>query len=97
MTGNGIGGPTIQRTMRKAWVRDGGEHPFRNLRNSWQTWMRWELRVPPYLIEPMMGHAGHDVTSIHYDRPIAEEFADVMASAYRERPFDRYWDKLGLK
>ena len=97
MTGNGIGGPTIQRTLRKAWARDGGEHPFRNLRNSWQTWMRWELRVPPYLIEPMMGHAGHDVTSIHYDRPIAEEFADVMASAYKERPFDLSWDELGLK
>lgn len=96
MTGNGGGEPSVQKTMRRAWMRDGGEHPFRNLRNSWQTCMRWELRVPPYLIEPMMGHVGHDVTSIHYDRPLAEEYADVMAEAYRAHPFDHTWDDLGL-
>ena len=95
MTGNGGGEPSVQKTMRRAWMRDGGEHPFRNLRNSWQTWMRWELRVPPYLIEPMMGHVGHDVTSIHYDRPHAEEYADVMAEAYRAHPFDHTWDWIG--
>lgn len=96
MTGNGIGGPCIQKTLRTSWMRDGGEHPFRNLRNSWQTFMRWELRVPPYLIEPIMGHAGHDVTALHYDRPVADEFADVLVDAYRANMYDTGWDKLGL-
>lgn len=96
MTGNGIGGPCIQKTLRTSWMRDGGEHPFRNLRNSWQTFMRWELRVPPYLIEPIMGHAGHDVTALHYDRPVADEFADVLVDAYRANRYDTEWDKLGL-
>lgn len=92
LTNDGLGGFQSQRRLGRAWEALGAEHPFRNLRNSWQTWMRWELRVPPYLIEPMMGHRVAGVTGAHYDRPAADMFAEVVADAYRARPWDADWD-----
>jgi len=91
LTNDGLGGWQSQRRLARAWEALGAEHPFRNLRNSWQTWMRWELRVPPYLIEPMMGHRVAGVTGAHYDRPAADMFAEVVADAYRARPWDADW------
>lgn len=94
LTGDGLGGFSTQRRLRDAWGRLGMEHPFRNLRNSWQTNMRWGLRLPPWLIEPMMGHRVEGVTGMHYDRPRADMFAEIVADAYRERPFDAGWTWL---
>ena len=37
-------------------------HLFKNLRKAWQTNMRWVLHLPPWAIEPMMGHVGAGVT-----------------------------------
>lgn len=56
--------------------------PLRNLRNSWRTFMRWELGVPEDMCEKMMGHAGRGVGETHYDRPEWDVFADVVAEAY---------------
>ncbi len=56
--------------------------PFRNLRNSWRTFTRWELGVPEDMCEKMMGHAGRGVGEAYYDRPEEEVFADVVAEAY---------------
>lgn len=94
LSGDGMGGPNTQARLNASWSAAGMAHPFRNLRNSWQTWMRWELRVPPYYIEVLMGHAGKDVTSRYYDRPQAEMFAEVMADAYRANPYDAGWTWL---
>ena len=94
VSGDGMGGPSTRFRLRKAWdALPLGElrHPFRNLRNSWQTNARWSLRIPPHLLEPMMGHAGRDVTGQYYDRPQAEMFAEVVAEAYRQRPYDDGW------
>jgi hypothetical protein len=91
LTHDGQGLPQSQRRLGKAWREAGMAHPFRNLRNSWQTNCRWELGMPPWLLEPMMGHAGRDVTGRHYDRPQADVFAEAVARAYSERPFDANW------
>lgn len=97
LTNDGFGGHATQHRLQASWraalagVGPSMRHPFRNLRNSWQTNMRWTLRVPPYMIEPMMGHVGEGVTGRHYDRPDAEMFADAVADAYRSRPFDAGW------
>ena len=69
-----------------------GAHPFRNLRNSWQTNARWSLRLPPWMVEPMMGHSAQGVTGIYYDRPQADVVAEVIAEAYAQRPYDDGWN-----
>ena len=88
LTHDGMGGPQAQARLTRAWTALGMAHPFRNLRNSWQTWMRWEAGLPPYFIEPLMGHKVAGVTGQHYDRPTPEVLAAAVASAYRERPWD---------
>ena len=44
--------------------------------------MRWELGVPEDMLEKMMGHVGRNVGEVHYDRPDADVFADVVAEAW---------------
>ncbi|MBR2681840.1 MAG: hypothetical protein IKE22_01065, partial [Atopobiaceae bacterium] len=94
ISGDGLGGPSTRFRLCKAWdALPLGElrHPFRNLRNSWQTNARWSLRIPPWMIEPMLGHSVQGTTGQYYDRPQAEVFAEVMADAYRQRPYDEGW------
>ena len=83
----GDGAPVTQVTLNARFSecleRAGIEPiPFRNLRNSWRTFMRWELGVPEDMCEKMMGHAGRSVGEAYYDRPEREVFADVVADAY---------------
>lgn len=85
----GTGAPLSQATVRRHWVADLTEAgiepiPFRNLRNSWRTFMRWELGVPEDMLEAMMGHAGRNVGEIHYDRPRWEAFARVVVDAWMQ-------------
>jgi hypothetical protein len=47
--------------------------------------------MPPWLIEPVLGHRVQGVTGQHYDRPAAQMFAEAIAEAYRARPFDAGW------
>lgn len=91
LTPDGVGGPLPQDTLRRVWARadigDLPRAPFRNLRNSWRTIMRWELGVSEDILEKLMGHVGHGVSAAYYDRPRAEYFADVVSKAwlaYRE-------------
>lgn len=96
LSGDGMGGPSTRARLTKAWracpLPDGMRHPMRNLRNSWQTWMRWEMRVPVWAIEPIMGHRVAGVTGEHYDRPQEVLFCEVVAEAYAARPYDAGWD-----
>ena len=73
---------------------EGQRHIFQNLRNSWQTNCRWTLGMPPWLVEPLMGHVGAGVTGQHYDRPQVLMFAETVARAYAEHPYDKGWDWL---
>lgn len=93
----GDGRPISQGVLGKEWrsvVEKAGveHHPFRNLRSSWLTFMRWELMVDPAMLEPMMGHAGKGVTAAHYDRSGKAQFVARVAAAYKERPFAIDWD-----
>ncbi len=95
LTTDGTGSNVPQWRLARAWSDMRGKiehHPIRNLRNSWQTYMRWTLEVQPYYIEPLMGHVGEGVTGRHYDRPSATEFAAVVSKAYAAHPFDASWD-----
>lgn len=95
LTNDGVGRPVAQNTLNYQWekiVPPKLLHPYRNLRNSWQTYMRWELGIPPWLIEPMMGHVGNDVTGKYYDRPLVDDFCTTVAKAYAEHPYDTSWN-----
>lgn len=91
LTNDGIGKWSGQSRLNDAWLALGLGRPFKNLRNSWQTWMRWEAKVQPYFIEALMGHVGEGVTGKHYDKPTAELFAEVVVDAYRRHPWDAGW------
>lgn len=92
-----------QSVVRRAWesaLKNSGIEPipFRNLRNSWRTYMRWELRVAEDMLESMMGHVGRNIGEVHYDRPRWEVYADVVADAWlRFRSGEKVgrWDDLG--
>ena len=100
LSGDGMGGPSSRRLLQVAWDASGAGHPFQNLRAAWQTWMRWDMRVPPWAIEAAMGHLAPGVTGHHYDRPQADAVAEVVSEAYALRPYDAApdwpgWDHLG--
>lgn len=100
---DGCGEPMSQHRTRDLYVRalraaGIDPIPMRNLRNSWRTYMRWELGVPEDMLEKMMGHAGRNVGEIHYDRPREEVFARTAAEAWlRHRAGEKCpsWDDLG--
>jgi len=94
VSGDGMGGPSTRFRLHKAWEAlplGDMRHPYRNLRNSYETFMRWTLKLPPWYVEPMLGHKEKSVTGQYYDRPQADLFAEVMADAYLARPFDSGW------
>ena len=79
--------PVSQTIVRQAWDRALSAAgirpiPFRNLRNSWRTYMRWELGVDEDMLESMMGHVGRNVGEQHYDRPRWEVYVAVVADAW---------------
>lgn len=57
-------------------------HPFQNLRNSWRTYMEWELQASPAKLEKLMGHKGNSVTSKHYTRPEIMQLVNTVADAF---------------
>ena len=97
LTNDGVGHFVKQSQLAKAWERlvpDEIRHPFTNLRNSWQTNMRWEMGLAPWIIEPMMGHIGDGVTGKYYDRPQEQMFAEQLEKAYAKNPYDAMWTWL---
>lgn len=90
VTGDGLGGSTSQLVLRKSWKRVAC-YNYTNLRNSWETWMRHEMRVPVYVIEPLMGHKDPSVTGTYYDRPRDKSLAETVAECYQQRPYDKNW------
>lgn len=95
LSGDGLGGPSSQDRLNACWaeaVPPAMLHPFRNLRNSWETNARWSLGLDSWSIEVMLGHVAPGVTGRHYDRPQPEMIAGVMADAYAVHPFDACWN-----
>lgn len=97
LTGNGVGGhtnqPTYRNSARRLITNAGIEyHPINSLRNSWQTRMRWEWGMAPYMIEPIMGHAVRGVTGKYYDRPTRSMLVQAVVDAYRAHEHSANWD-----
>ena len=89
---DGTGRPMCQNRLRIEWsaaVAAAGlpARQPRSARRSWETYMRWDMRVERSMVEQMMGHALPGVTGAHYDRPDAARFVDVVAEAFAARPF----------
>lgn len=91
---DGCGEPVRRRLVnyewRKAFEKNGAlcEFPYlpmQKLRNSWETYMRWELGVDKDKIDKMMGHTSADVRSMFYDRPDDVLFAETVAEAFAKR------------
>lgn len=59
------------------------QHIFQNLRNSWQTYMRWTIGLAPFYIEVLMGHVTAGITGKHYDRPNVDQLVEVVVAAWR--------------
>lgn len=93
LTDNGIGGYPWPSVVRKEWERVMASdelppwHPFKQLRASWETYMRWSLHLAPWLTEKMMGHVGEGVTGRHYDKPDEDLFCETVARAWSVRPY----------
>ena len=96
---NGRGAPLERGTLYKRWRQAFGaggplegfeKVPLTNLRNSWQTFMRWELGVDADLVDSMMGHKGKDTRTRYYDRPLPDVYAETCAlahlGAYKKSP-----------
>lgn len=86
-TGEPVARPTVSWWWRHVFEEGQPLHgheygPMKNLRASWRTNMRDELRVDRDVLEKMMGHAGRGVGEVHYYRPDEEAFADVVSSAW---------------
>lgn len=94
----GDGTPATQRVLATEWnrivLRAGTveRHPFQNLRNSWLTYMRWELGANPETVEPMMGHSSKTTTGMFYDRGGKDHFTQFIARLYKAHPFADGWD-----
>ena len=86
---NGFGEPVSRAAIKSRWAgfRPDGLKPItmQNLRNSWETFMRWELGVEPDLVDSMMGHAGKSIRTRHYDRPAPDVYAETCALAHLGR------------
>lgn len=74
-----LGQPT-QAELLAAWPKDVPSP--RNMRPSYQGWMRYEARVAPWVIEKLMGHVSEGVTGTNYDRPLAEQLAGHVAQGW---------------
>lgn len=88
---NGLCEPVGRAIISKRWKEffDKGNTklpylPMQKLRNSWQTYMRWELGVDGDKIDRMMGHAGTDVRAKYYDRPDEMLFAETVVDAFQK-------------
>lgn len=102
LTNDGCGRTVLRRPYTAA-IYD-AEHdadlrhmPPTTFRNSWQTHMRWDCGIEPYLIEPMMGHVVPGVTGRHYDKPGTDQYVDVALKAFHACPYSANWDELGPK
>lgn len=96
LSDDGTGAPLSQQRLNSRWAALAGPTakrvPFRNLRNSWATYVHWTLGVDPLMVDKMMGHATGTVLAKHYDRPAVDMFVEAVAKAYNAHPFAEDWD-----
>lgn len=74
--------PMDQKALRRRWPKTAIAP--RNMRPSFQGWMRYELHVQPWVIEKLMGHVTDGVTGTNYDRPLTEQLVEIVAAAWAD-------------
>ena len=86
---DGTGHPVKRTRLKSAWDRAERNElatlprtTMQNLRSSWETFMRWELGVDGDMVDSMMGHAGKNIRTRHYDRPLPDVYAETCALAH---------------
>ena len=81
LTDRGDGMPMTRKTLLPRWKALSGDMhiPFANLRNSWRTFMQYELGVSGDVLELLMGHKLPGVSGAHYIRPSVQEIAHSLA------------------
>lgn len=89
LTCHADGSPISRPALRYKWIdllKSNGIEPlpFQNLRNSWRTYMEWELHAEPDKLEKLMGHKGKTVTERHYNRPNVKMLVNVVAEAFKK-------------
>ncbi|WP_143764891.1 hypothetical protein [Collinsella vaginalis] len=94
---NGLGDGIRLRARDREWrrVTDAAgveRHLYKNLRNSWRTYMEWTLRADTEKLEKLMGHVGKGVSAIHYVKPTDQELVDAVADAFAGVEFGDDWD-----
>lgn len=94
---DGLGGGLSEYQRSKEWHRiaraaDVERHPLRNLRNSWRTYMRWELGADLEHVEHLMGHVTGSVSDRHYVRPTVEQLTETVANAFASYERWASWD-----
>ena len=92
LSDDGLQRPVQQRSYCTEWRRAceaaGVEvKQPRAARRSWETYMRWDMRVEQSRVEQLMGHALPGVTGTHYDKPTAPMFVEAVGEAFERRPF----------
>lgn len=98
LTDNGVGGYVSQKTLTshwKAFLDEAGmeQHPMKNLRKSWRTFMAWDADIEDWKLEKMMGHTVKGTTPKYYDKPTVEMFADTLSDAFQKHGITDGWDK----
>ena len=83
---NGAGEPVYRSMVSHWWRKDvpakGVRYlPMGKLRNSWATWMLWDLKIERWKVDKMMGHAGSDVLAQNYDKPVEEMYIEAVHDA----------------
>ena len=97
-TGSWVKQQRVYRNLDKVIAKnDIVRHPHKNMRKTWETAVRWEMKLPPWLSEPLMGHKLPGVTGHYYDKPSMEKMAEVYAEGYLRYPFGELRDQLGPK
>lgn len=94
LTDNGCYEPMPQRFLAmdvKKAAESVGLTPIssRNLRNSWRTFMEWDLHIDADKLEILMGHKLQGVSGRHYNRPNESMLLDAVADAYAKAGHNR--------
>lgn len=92
VTNDGMGNWVKQERFNKAFyskIKSNGiaRHPIKNMRKTWETAIRWQMGLPPWISEPLMGHKMPGVTAQYYDRPTIRMMAEKYAEGYMRYPF----------
>jgi len=78
----------FKKMMRSGAIAGLEYHPWKNIRNSWETWINWRNKISPQKIEKLIGHVGDGITAVYYDRPLDVQLMEEIASSFAMVPYE---------